>query len=141
MKRFFIALSLFCILLATSVFASAFSVPSTVAKSFQTTFPSAKNVKWSEQAGFSIADFTLEDKKLSAYFDNNGSLIVVAEQIFENQLPEVLQQSLVKEYGDHVFTSIFKMQRGSEISYYVIATKNQKQTILSSAADKWSKRS
>jgi hypothetical protein len=141
MKRFFIALSLFCILLASTVFASGRSVPSTITKSFQTSFPSAKNVSWSEQAGFSIADFTLEDKKLSAYFDNNGSLIVVAEQIFENQLPRLLQQSLVKEYGDHIFTSIFKMQRGSELSYYIVATKNQKQIILSSATDKWIKRS
>ena len=81
---------------------SAFSqkrVPENVKKEFAAKYTSAQSVKWdSEETDEWEAEFNLNGKKMSASFDNSGRWIETETVISEKELPEVVVNTLKKDF-------------------------------------------
>jgi hypothetical protein len=75
------------------------STPENVKKEFAIKYPGAQAVKWdSEEANEWEAEFTIDGKKMSSCFDNEGKWIESETAISEKELPVEVVNSLNKDF-------------------------------------------
>jgi hypothetical protein len=136
MKKFLIALTLICTVFTVSAFASDVKVTSRVLSAFNASFNNAQNVKWAHVKDMYQAQFTIDDEQYSAYFDIDGSLVVVARFITDAQLPQALKRSLQTEAEGQVISYLFELTDSEGVHYYATLDKEGKKTMLKSAGTK-----
>ena len=136
MKQLLFTLLSFLVLSA-STFANEINVSVEIRSSFETSFSQAENVKWSERGGFTVADFQLNNKNLCAYYEKNGDLVVVAQQIMESELPKGLQSEIAKKFSGGLVTTAFKMVDNDGTSFSATIVKDKKEYILKAVNGKW----
>jgi hypothetical protein len=105
--------------------------------SFQITFTTATDVKWSIGDNFFRADFELNGQYASAYFDEEGVLMATARNISSLQLPIALQASLKKEYGNYWVSELFEVSNEDGTQYYVTVENADTKLVLRSVTNEW----
>jgi hypothetical protein len=138
MKRIIITLSVFFTLAVTTAFASEVKVSSAVMQAFKARFADAENVSWSQANGFTIAEFTLEDTKQFAYFNQAGDLTVVAQPVTLKQLSKAQQADLLKNYAGYRIVDIYQLEDSEEIKFYAVVENDAKKIILNTTTSRWS---
>ena len=137
MKRIIITLSVLFTLAVTTAFASEVKVSSAVMQAFKSRFADAENVSWSQASGFTIAEFTLEDTKQFAYFNEAGELTVVAQPLTLKQLSKAQQTNLRKNYADYRIVDIYQLEDSEEIKFYAVVENESRKIILNTTSSKW----
>lgn len=73
--------------------------PAAVKKTFEQKFPNATKVKWGkENAKEWEADFTLEGKKLSANFTQDGAWVETEQKITIAEFPKAVSEAIQTKY-------------------------------------------
>ena len=139
MKKFLLTLTLFCSLFTATAFANDVKVSTHVLSAFKSTFVDAQNVQWSLVKNMYQAQFTMDDEQYSAYFDNDGKMLVLARFITVSQLPHGLKASLKAQVGDDVISYLFELTDDEGTHYYATIQKGEKKEMLqSNGSKKWS---
>lgn len=136
MKKIIIALSALFSLTSGQTFA-ADVVPATIVRSFIKTFNSARDITWEESNGYNVASFVQNGVKSSAYYDQDGQLVVVGTQINPTALPAQLASSLDQEFASFTVTTLFEMKDEYGTSYYATITDGKKVKVLKGDSKKW----
>jgi hypothetical protein len=98
MYKVIILIFAICFTLAT--LSTADVTPKNVQSAFQKKFPSAKNVTWrNENANEFEAEFTLNGKKVTVNFSDDGTWIGTETEISVEKLPAAVQTSFEKMHG------------------------------------------
>ncbi len=139
MKRFIIALTMAFSVFTMSAFAIDGTINPRVQKSFESSFASAKDVKWSMVENLYLAEFSVDGQKVSAFYDVEGTLVATARHIAPQQLPISLQSSLKKRSEGYTLADIFEVNNQDGTSYYVTIDNGEKRIMLKSGvAGDWS---
>lgn len=130
MKKLFIA-ALFVVAAGTSAFAfDATKVSYRVKNSFENLFTNAENVEWTAKENFMKATFTLDEKRIEAFFGNDGELIGESQKIDFKKLPANAVRKIKKEFASYAVTESIQFDQDGERSYYVSLQDGAKQRIL-----------
>ena len=139
MKQFFITL-----LIATaSIFNSAKAADDNalpeVLASFQSTYSNATDVSWTTMGELYKVSFVLEGKAAAAFYNTDGSMVAVTQNVSSLELPKELKASLKKELNDGYISDLFMMSSSVGITYYVtVENADTKLVMKSSNGKKWS---
>jgi hypothetical protein len=136
MKKIVITLSLMLAVIAQS-FAADPTVSASLQKEFEARFARAKDVSWSQAEGFSVAAFTQYGKKLFAYFNSSNELVVVAEPINLQMLPEEALASLVEEHPDYTIAEVYKMRSDDGVRYHAVLKNEKEKVFVTSTGKQW----
>ncbi len=110
---------------------------------FMSKFQSAENVKWTVTNDFQKASFTLNGKKLAAFFDVKGDYIATTQYVDFKKLPAVSKSRLGKLYQGYQVEDVVKYDldvQGSQFdvmtgrrnydSIYFASLKNNKESLI-----------
>ena len=87
-------------------------------QSFEQKFPNAQNVSWEkEQAGEWEAEFTLDGKKKSANFKENGEWLETESEITESEVPASVSRAMKAKFPTAKVEEINRVEREDGISY------------------------
>lgn len=137
MKSLFITLTFACTLFVASASAGDGIITGVVKQAFKASFQDVKDVKWSEEGGYCIATFAKDDEQLSAYYTQDGNLVVVAKCITSTELPKPLIRSLMEQYEGANIAGVYEMESNNDISYFATIEKNGKRMIVKAGGKKW----
>jgi hypothetical protein len=131
MKKFFTLLTAIAAFISTSAMATEPEVSTFVKESFNTTFASATEVKWTVGDTYYKAEFAMNGQYASAYYDMEaGQLMATTRNISSLQLPLTLQASLKKDYSNFWVSELFEVSNDAGTSYYVTLENADNKIIL-----------
>ena len=135
MKKFLVLAVLFASVCSYSVKASEEDkvIPG-VEKSFKKEFAGATYVKWEvlENREIFQANFIYNNERLSAFFDNDGSLLAVGRFILPSNMPLLVNKTMDKRFGGYEVKEVLEMVRGNETSY-LVTLENEKARLIVNA--------
>lgn len=135
MKRLFFTLTVFCSLVSFTSFAKGDEkVSPTVLEAFQTSFDNATEVEWSISDSYYKANFNMNGRYVSAFYDTDGKMIALTRNISSFELPLMLQASLKKVSEDSWISDLFEMSTDEGTTYYVTLEKAGSKTILKASS-------
>jgi hypothetical protein len=117
-------------LISTSSFYSSYSqttvTPTLVLKAFETKYPNASNVIWTESSGEYKVAFHHDGFSYESKFSNNGNWKISQREITLDQLPPVIRKGVLKsEFGDWSIRSTYVLFLPGMITQYrIIVTKS-----------------
>ena len=86
------------VFICSTAFAQSNEVKSTLTKMF----PSAENVKWSQEDDTEWeAEFNINVQKFSANFSNNGTWLETERELETVEIPTAIQTTIAKEFADY----------------------------------------
>ena len=129
MKKLILSLAIALTLFSTTFANRAESVTERAAASFKKDFKKASQVSWAEKNNYVLATFNIDKQTLFAYYDFQGNLIGVVQNILSTSLPEYLQKDIKKHYADYWVSDLFQVTYDEGV-YYYIRLKNADQTII-----------
>src|SRR5882672_2777535 len=100
MKKLFVIISIFGSVCTSSLYAQS-KTPSAVLSSFQQSFSNTANETWSTVKGLYRVDFTFENEKVAAFFNEEGNLIASSRNVTLLQIPLSLKSDLKKHFYDY----------------------------------------
>lgn len=136
MKKFLLALTLFCSVFAATAFASDIKVSSRVLTSFNSSFRDAEKVEWSFDNNMYQAKFIQDEQQFTAYFDTDGKMLVVARFVAVNQLPSGLKKSLNEMAGDDIISFVFELTDEEGVHFYATLERDGKKEMFRSISSK-----
>ena len=111
---------------------SAFSQknpPENVKKEFAKKYASAQSIKWdSEEKNEWEAEFNMDNKKMSACFDNSAKWIESETEISEKELPAAVVNTLNKDFQGYK-KGLIEIFESSEIKGFEITLKKGESTL------------
>ena len=119
MKKILVALSLMLTVGLTSAFADEPKVNSSVLASFNQEFSFIKDAKWTVDNEYSKAVFILADRRIVAYFSNEGEYLGSVRDLKFNQLPMAVINAMNKRFGNIGVYEIIEHAIGEETTYYM----------------------
>lgn len=136
MKKFIFLFSLLA-LVTTESFATDTPVPTVVLHSFYAMFKHTNDVVWKQENGLTIASFTLGGQQKFAYYSDTNKLLVVAEPVALENLPEELQESLHYSYRRFDVAELYKMQTSTDTTYSAVLENAKRKIFVKSAGATW----
>jgi uncharacterized protein YdeI (BOF family) len=131
MKKLQTILAAAALLVATSAFAAngPEKINAAVKKAFAQQFSTASSVNWEKTDNFYFAYFRLNDKDLSAAYNESGELIGASKIINAEELPLAVTMAIAEKYNGYTTA-----KTATEINYdgytsYYITVENAKQTL------------
>jgi hypothetical protein len=115
--------TIFFFLLITQI--SLADVPLAIRAAFKKKFPAAEKVKWESAPGQFEAEFLMQEKIISALFDDNGNLLETEEQIRKEDLPTAVLQTWKIRFGDRKIKELKKVIRARSLVLYRFRIKDQ----------------
>src|SRR3954447_24357028 len=115
------------ILIAVALLAGTFTksfaseepvVQPTVLKSFKTTFANATEVDWSTTQNLYKADFSLNGRYVTAYYNSDGSMAALTRHISVSELPVILQTAIKNDYKGQWVSDVFEVTNDDGLRYY-----------------------
>ena len=103
---------------------------------FQTSFPLAKEAKWSAAGDFFKAEFMQEGKAQTAFFTARGEWIATTRNISSEELPKDLKHSLKEVLQHSWITDLVVMDTEEGTSYFVQLQNADTKIIRQSVGDK-----
>ncbi len=117
------------ILLATSAFASPGpeKISERVKAEFEKNFTGALNVNWEKKDDFYFASFKLNEKEVSAAYNESGELLGVSRVIETSQLPLNISLAIANSYKNYaVANNVSEIVFDGQTNYYVNVETSQK---------------
>jgi hypothetical protein len=109
-----------------------------VMKSFRNEFRSAENINWSDADDLHRAIFTLNSKKLTAYYDGSGHLLGTIHNINSAELPLYLQRTLQHQFNGYWITDLFEVGHNDEPGYCIVIENAERKIVLRAVnGDDW----
>jgi hypothetical protein len=107
MKKLIVSLAAVLAIGLAPAFAHAANDNPHVEKVFAQQFAGAENVKWTEVTdGYLKAAFTLSGIRVEAYFNADGELEGTLRNLFYNQLPLAVMQTVSNKFASAVIVEI-----------------------------------
>jgi Flp pilus assembly protein TadD len=131
MKKLQTILAALTLLVATSAFAAngPEKVNAAVKKSFTQQFSTASNVNWEKTDDFYFAYFTMNNKEVSAAYNEQGELIGTSKIIAAAELPMAIGVAISQKYNGYtVGKTATEIHFDGQTAYY-ITVQNEKQTL------------
>jgi len=129
MKKLF-TIALLALTIVTSAFAnSSETVSKYVTNRFKTDFKNASEVSWTSKADYVKASFTLNDKKMEAYYNRRGEVIAKSTNISLDELPVNVKRSFAKKFEGYTVKEAILFE-GTEENAYYISAENEKETVI-----------
>jgi len=94
-------------------------VPESVKNTFAQTYPKASHVKWDQEINNYEADFRVDGKNGSIWYDTRGNCVKSEEQIDVHELPKEAREYIHKTYPSGVPDEARKVLKGKMTSYTV----------------------
>jgi hypothetical protein len=138
MKRLLVTLTIALSFLSLSSFANGEDVSPRAIKSFNSSFKTATEVKWTITDNYFKADFALNGQYVSAYYDAEGNMKALTRNISSLQLPIALQADLKKNYDCYWISDVLEVANDEGTSYYITLETADTQLVLKSNVDSWS---
>ncbi len=110
-------------------------VSTEIANSFKKDFVDVKNVNWQKKDAYAIANFTLNNQVLYAYYSPNGQLDSIVHNILSDNLPVLLLAQL-KNYKGYWISELYEAVINGHSSYYATLENADQKIILKSASSK-----
>ena len=107
-----------------------------LASALKTSFPLAKEAKWSQAGAYFKAQFTLDGKEQTAFFTERGEWIASIRNISSEELPKELKSSLKEALQHSWITDLIVMTTEEGTSYYVQLQNADTKIIRQSVGDK-----
>jgi hypothetical protein len=109
MKKLKTMFAAIAVLLATSAFASPGpeKISERVKAEFEKNFTGALNVNWEKKDDFYFASFKLNEKEISAAYNESGELLGVSRVIETSQLPLNVTLAIASRYKDYTVAKKF----------------------------------
>jgi len=110
----------------TATFAQLRKIPAEATNAFTAKYPAASNVEWKDKLSGFTADYTIEDIKYTASFNNKGDWENTEQEIVPADLPAVITDSYNKsKYADWTIGKVHKIDiHNDAVQYRVEAVKN-----------------
>jgi hypothetical protein len=137
MKRLLVTLTIALSFISLSSFANGEDVSPMAIKSFNSSFKTATEVKWTVTDTYFKADFALNGQYVSAYYDAEGNMKALTRNISSLQLPIALQADLKKNYDSYWISDVLEVANEEGTSYYITLETADTQLILKSNSDSW----
>jgi hypothetical protein len=113
------------------------AVSSAIVNSFKTSFGNTSDVKWKDCGSLVRADFNMSGQYVTAYYDQNASLMAVTKNIAPIHLPVTLQAGLKKNYRNYWVSDLFELSDESGTTYYATVENNDTKITLKSYGSTW----
>ena len=138
MKRLLVTLTIALSFISLSSFANADDVSPKAVKSFNKSFKNATEVKWTVTDNYVKADFALNGQYVSAFYNEDGSMIALTRNLSSLQLPITLQADLKRNYDCYWISNVLEVANEEGTSYYITLETADEQLTLKSSGDSWS---
>jgi len=138
MKRLLVTLTIALSLVSLSSFANGEDVSPRAVKSFNKSFKNATEVKWTVTDSYFKADFALNGQYVSAFYNEDGSMIALTRNLSSLQLPIALQADLKSNYNCYWISNVLEVANEEGTSYYITLETGDEQLTLKSSGDSWS---
>jgi hypothetical protein len=102
---------------------------------FSVDFTNAENVHWTSTKNYLKASFTLNNKKMEAYYEHDGSMIGTASAININELPVSAKRIFAKKYGSFTVKEAILFEATSDTAYYVSAEDEVQSLIITISSE------
>jgi hypothetical protein len=127
MKNLITALSVVLITGLTPALANETNTNPRTEAIFSKQFTGAENVKWTSlQDGLEKVTFTLAGTRVDAYFDNEGELLGTVRNLFFNQLPLTVMQTINNKFTSAVVIESIEISNEEGINYMVVLEQKDK---------------
>lgn len=93
--------------------------PSSLAAKFKADFPKAHGVEWELADSVYQVEFKVRFRDCEAYYDFDGNLLMLVEEITRTELPAVVKNAAEAKYPKFGFEDIERIRRGSEVFYKI----------------------
>lgn len=113
-------------------------VSSSVLQAFQKNFSAAKEVSWTVSQNYYKANFSMNGQFVTAFYNNDGSMMAMTKNIASTQLPVALQTSLRQQYSQYWISDLFEMATEEGTSYYITLEDGDTRLVLKSDNAEWS---
>jgi hypothetical protein len=134
MKKLTITLAVVALFFTGSAFAlDPVSVSSNVKAVFAKDFAKAEKVTWSKNSGFYFDSFMLENKAVSAAYDEKGELTGTSRVLSASELPLNISLAIAKRYAGYDISPTFtEVTFNGETTYAFTATNNKQHLEINS---------
>lgn len=121
MKTLFLAAFLATSLIATASGTKEKNITNMkLLNNFTAQFGHVENVVWrSAMNNMTKAEFTIDDDKICAFFDESGSYVAQTRQISLEELPKKLQEALNEKAPGAEVLTVFEMTSNDEKAWFV----------------------
>ncbi|MBL0357811.1 MAG: hypothetical protein IPP72_13400 [Chitinophagaceae bacterium] len=130
MKKFVTMVTVAVLLVSASAFATdAKEVSAKVRTAFEKDFAKASNVSWEAKDNFYFADFSVNNTKFNAAYNEDGQLVATSRTIVLDQLPIAVTQALNEKYAGYTLgAAVIELNYERQTSYF-ISVANGKQVL------------
>ena len=135
MKRLFVTLSISFLLISLSSFARDGRVSARVEESFNASFKGATEVSWTVVKDYYKVSFNLNGQYVSAYYNEESSLVAVSRNITSLQLPVTLQSQIKSNYEKYWISDLFEVVNEQGTTYYITIENGESKIILKSVSN------
>ena len=93
--------------------------PSSLQQKFRADFPNARDVEWETGGGIFEVEFKIRSRDFKAFYDRDGNLLMVMEEIRSFGLPAIVRNAAETRHPKFRFDDVAKIRRGTETIYKV----------------------
>lgn len=133
-----LAICMMVSLLSQSSLAAEPKLTNRVERAFQTSFSDAEDAQWSEVEDLFKVNFTLNDRRMFAFYNVNGELVVTGRYLSVKNLPKVARQKLEAEANGATISEVFEISEGLDTKFYATLYNGPERKIIVSTGGKWS---
>jgi hypothetical protein len=133
-----IAICLMVSFLSQSSLAAEPKLTNRIVRAFQATFSEAEDAQWSEVEDLLNVNFTLNGRRMFAFYNVHGDLVVTGRYLSVKQLPKVAQQKLTVEANGLTISETFEISEGVDTRYYATIDNGHELRVVVSTGGKWS---
>nr|WP_294943825.1 hypothetical protein [uncultured Mucilaginibacter sp.] len=144
MKKIFLTLAIAASLFTTNIYAATSALKNddgtenvsyAAISKFNSDYARAENVTWKVSSTFQKATFTLDDVKMSAFYNLSGELIGVTQNVQFKALPEKAKKEIAVKYEGYFAKEVIKLETGDDNSfdntvYFVDLAKDGKELLV-----------
>lgn len=135
MKKIFVTIAV--VLLGISITSAAETSPidPRIISKFEKDFSFATNAKWQVKEDLAQVRFLINDQPVTAWYNSDAELVIIARDILYNHLPISITSSLEKKYAGADFYNIIEVTHNNQLHYQVTAETKKKTLVLKATPD------
>ena len=130
MKKIIVTLAIIVLGVSITSAAENPSIDPRVISRFEKDFSFATNIKWQTKEDLFQVSFLVNDQSVTAWYNSDAELVIIARTIIYNQLPITVTKALEKNYTEADFYNIVEVTHKGELHYQVTAETKKKTLVL-----------
>ncbi|MES1218378.1 MAG: hypothetical protein ABUT20_22925 [Bacteroidota bacterium] len=138
MKKILLFSALFLTIGLSSLFAQSNKENSYLQASFKEHFTDAKDINWKQTKDFTEATFTIGNKQLSIFYNQDNRPFAASRNITSDQLPLALLGDIKRNYKDYWITNLLELSIDGHSEYYMtLKNAEGEKTMKSGDSGQW----